>query len=324
MWTINAPQFRARVLELQSGTTRRRISRKNLGTIKLRVPPLNEQRRIVVAIEEHLSRLDAADAALAAARRRCGAQRNAVLVTALPSPLPASWRVRTIGEVGEVDLGRQRSPRYHAGPNMRPYLRVANVFEARLDLSDVMDMDFSPADFAKYKLEPGDILLNEGQSPHLVGRPAMFRGELDDVCFTNSLLRFRPGPGLDGEFALLVFRHHLHAGRFKKEARITTNIAHLSAGRFKNVEFPLPPLEDQRRIVAGVEQRLSAIDALQTAVVRAQLRSTSLRRAILERAFRGELVPQDSKDEPALALLERIRTGRAAAPKETRRRSVSA
>ena len=76
--------------------------------------------------------------------------------------------------------------------------------------------------------------------------------------------------------------------------------------------IPLPPLDEQRRIVARIEERLSAIDALRAAIERAQRRSASLRRAVLERAFRGELVPQDPTDEPAEHLLARIRAERAA------------
>jgi type I restriction enzyme S subunit len=205
---------------------------------------------------------------------------------------------------------------------MRPYLRVANVFEDRLDLRDVMEMNFSPAEFERYELKQGDVLLNEGQTPDLVGRAGMYRGEVPNACFTNSLIRFRPRADINASFALLVFRRHLHTRRFKREARITTNIAHLSAGRLKTVEFPLPPLEEQRRIVAEVEQQLSLIDSLRAAVESAQKRSAALRRAILERAFRGELVPQDPDDEPASVLLERIRGERAAAPPARRRTRV--
>jgi hypothetical protein len=122
---------------------------------------------------------------------------------------------------------------------MRPYLRVANVFEDRIDVSDIMEMNFSPEEFERYRLREGDVLLNEGQTPELVGRAAMYRGEPPEVAFTNSLLRFVPGPGVDAAYALLVFRRHLHVGRFNREARITTNIAHLSAGRLKSVEFPI-------------------------------------------------------------------------------------
>lgn len=195
------------------------------------------------------------------------------------SDLPPGWAEMTVGEAGHVMLGRQRSPRYHSGPHMRPYLRVKNVFENRIDLLDVMEMDFSPADFDRYRLESGDILLNEGQSPELVGRPAMYRGELPGACFTNSLIRFRPREGVDGSYALYLFLHHLWSGRFRQEARITTNIAHLSAGRFITVEFPVPPLNEQRRIVAAIEEHLSRLDAASAALVAALQRLAGLHRA---------------------------------------------
>ncbi len=154
-----------------------------------------------------------------------------------------------MSEIGSIQLGRQRAPRYHSGQHMRPYLRVQNVFEDRIDLSDVMEMDFPPEDFKKYHLQHGDILLNEGQSPELLGRPAMYRDELPGACFTNTLIRFQAFDVVNREFALLVFRHYMHSGRFSREGKITTNIAHLSAGRFSKIEFPLPPLDEQREIV---------------------------------------------------------------------------
>ena len=75
--------------------------------------------------------------------------------------------------------------------------------------------------------------------------------------------------------------------------------------------------------MARVEEQLSAVDALQAAIERAQRRSASLRRAVLERAFRGELVPQDPTDEPAATLLTRIRAARAAENSKPRRASHS-
>ncbi|CAN5248639.1 hypothetical protein BH09ACT13_BH09ACT13_15090 [soil metagenome] len=203
--------------------------------------------------------------------------------------LAPGWALSTVGEVGKVMLGRQRAPRYHKGPNMRPYLRVKNVFENRIDLSDVKTMEFSPADYERYRLEPGDILLNEGQSPELIGRSAMYRGELPGACFTNSLIRFQPHDGIDGRFALFVFLHHLRSGRFMREARITTNIAHLSSSRFSSVEFPVPPLNEQRRIVAAIEVQLSRLDAADASLAAARRRLRAILRPIRERAIESGL-----------------------------------
>src|SRR5713226_6352427 len=78
--------------------------------------------------------------------------------SALPE-LPTGWVWARVDEAGSVQLGRQRAPRYHFGNHMRPYLRVANVYEDRLDLSSVLEMDFDPDEYETYRLEPGDILL---------------------------------------------------------------------------------------------------------------------------------------------------------------------
>jgi type I restriction enzyme S subunit len=196
-----------------------------------------------------------------------------------------------VRQVGEVQLGRQRAPQHHTGDNMRPYLRVANVFEARIDTSDVQEMNFTPTEFERYRLHYGDILLNEGQTPELVGRPAIFRDEIAECCYQKTLLRFRAYNAVLPHFALAVFRGYMHNRRFTRAASITTNIAHLTAEKFVEIEFPLPPLAEQTRIVAEVERRLSLVEGLE-AVVSANLqRATRLRQSILKRAFEGMLIP---------------------------------
>ncbi len=204
----------------------------------------------------------------------------------LPEP-PEGWTWVRIDAVGAVQLGRQRTPKDHNGPHMCPYMRVANVFEDRIDLSDVKEMNFTPEEQETFRLEYGDILLNEGQSPHLVGRPAMWRGEVKNACFQNTLVRFRATDAVLPKFALIVFRAQLHARRYMMIAKITTNIAHLGAQRFAAVEFPLAPLGEQQRIVAEVERRFSVLDQVEATVNASLRRSGQLRQAVLKRAFGG-------------------------------------
>jgi type I restriction enzyme S subunit len=222
--------------------------------------------------------------------------------------LPEGWVWATVKQVGRVQLGRQRAPQYHEGLFMRPYLRVANVFEDRIDTSSVMWMNFDPEEYEKYKLQYGDILLNEGQSPELLGRPAMYRNEVPGACFQNTLIRFQAESQVLPQFALCLFRTYMRSGRFQKISQITTNIAHLSAGRFADLEFPLPPLAEQQRIVAEVERRLSVVAEVEATVATNLQRAARLRQAVLKQAFAGRLVPQDPGDEPASVLLDRIRT----------------
>ena len=197
---------------------------------------------------------------------------------------------------------------------MVQYLRVANVMENRIDLSDVKMMNFTPDEQAVFLLKPGDILLNEGQSPHLVGRPAMYRGEPTPCFFQNTLVRFRANEGVLPGWALLVFRAQMHAMRYKQFAKITTNIAHLGAERFAQVEFPLPPVTEQRALLEAFEAHESVLDAAEQGLKRVQAKLKHARASVLKAAVEGRLVPTEAalaraegrRYEPASALLARV------------------
>lgn len=167
-------------------------------------------------------------------------------------------------------------------------------------------MRFSDAEYSTYKLVSGDILLNEGQSPELVGRPAMYRGEPPSACFQNSLIRFRAHPVVDPDYALLVFRHYLHSGDFQRRAQWSTNIAHLGLQRFASMPFPLPPMASQRRIASESDARLQACAAQARAVKASLDKLPSMEAEILNAGVHGTLVAQDASDEPATALLNRL------------------
>lgn len=206
--------------------------------------------------------------------------------------LPKGWSWSRVEDVGELKLGRQRSPKNHNGPNMRPYLRVANVFEARIDTSDVMAMNFEPDEVERFRLLPNDLLLNEGQSYELVGRPAIYRGEVPGACFQNTLIRFRPTSCLLPEYALSVFRAYMRTGRFRREAQQTTNIAHLSLGRLAQIEFPLPPLAEQKRIVEKVDQLMALCDELEARQTKKRALSDRLTKSALQALTTAES-PED-------------------------------
>lgn len=286
--------------------------------------PAAEQTRIADKLDAVLSRVDDVNARLDRVAPLLKRFRQSVLAAATSGRLTEDWREQNgvpfpwenclTKDAGKIQLGRQRSPKYHSGANMRPYLRVQNVFEDRIDLSDVMSMDFDEADFERYRLKSGDILLNEGQSPEYLGRPALFRDELPDACFTNTLIRFQARDHVAPEFALLVFRHYMHSGRYLQEGTTTTNIAHLGAGRFGEVEFPLPTRLEQEEIAQRSKILFAFADRLEARLKAARTAAQRLTPAVLAKAFRGELVAQDPADEPAAELLQRLAAQRPQAP----------
>ena len=225
--------------------------------------------------------------------------------------LPEGWVWASLALVGEVRLGRQRSPKRAKGPHMRPYLRAANVTWHGLDLSDVKEMDFSPNEYETHRLHRGDILLAEASgSADEVGKPAIWDEQIEDCCFQNTLIRVRVFP----EVVPYLYYHLLsdaRSGALGRAAR-GVGIHHLGAQRTESWVIALPPLAEQRRIVAEVDRRLSVIQQTEAAVEANLARAERLRQSILKQAFSGKLVPQDPSDEPASVLLERIRAEREA------------
>jgi type I restriction enzyme, S subunit len=236
--------------------------------------------------------------------------------------LPDTWSWCRTDQVGRVGLGRQRSPKNHQGPQMRPYLRSANITWQGVNTSDVNEMNFDDADFKRFKLEVGDVLLNEGSgSAKEVGKPAIWRGEIADCCYQNTLLRVQPHH-CSSEYAYYYFLLTARAGRFVSSTQ-GVNIQHIGREGLACYPFPLAPEPEQHEIVRRIESAFSKIDRLAKEAKRALELVGRLDEAILAKAFRGELVPQDQNDEPAERLLARIRAERETAPKVKRGRGRS-
>ena len=202
--------------------------------------------------------------------------------------LPAGWTWANVEQLGDVQLGRQRSPKNVSKNYPTKYIRAANITERGIDVSDVLDMEFSPAERERFTLRDGDILLSEASgSPAHVGKPAVWRGELPLCCFQNTVLRLRPVI-LGSKYTLLVFQHFFVNSVFAKVAG-GVGINHLGAVKFSVIPFPLAPLAEQTRIVAEVERRLSVVEELESVVTANLQRATRLRQSILQKAFAGEL-----------------------------------
>ncbi|MBP8808275.1 MAG: restriction endonuclease subunit S [Kofleriaceae bacterium] len=246
-----------------------------------------------------------------------------------PTSLPAGWHWSTIESVGDVLLGRRRADsEYIAGEEgraLKKYIRVANVKLDRLDLDDLKEMPFDAKELSLYRLEPGDIILSEGQSPEKVGQSAIYHGGIDDLCIQATVHRFRAHDALvSPAYAQLVFMHHLLTGLFQRASSQTVNIAHLTSERLRPLPFPVPPREEQDVLVGLTRALLEAASGLAGHTKAARDAFELAERAALAKAFRGELVPQDPADEPAEVLLARLRAAKAEEAPVARRSRAAA
>lgn len=308
-----------------SGTTRLKLTQGNMRQVKVPLPPLAEQRRIVAKLDSLTARIARAQAELERARKNAEHIRIASLGKAFhwnETNLPHGWARKKIGEIGDVQLGRQRSPKDHVGPHMRPYVRSANITWDGWDLSDVKEMNFSPAEFETFKLQPGDVLLNEGSgSPSEVGKPAIWNGEIKNTCFQNTVLRVR-SDAFSPELLRYVLLFLARTGAFIKNTQ-GVNIIHIGKAGLSRTCIPVPPISEQPKILKEIQAAFDAANRLQREADRCLTLLNCLESALLTKAFRGKLVPQDPNDEPASVLLDRIRAESAADTKPKRGRKQS-
>lgn len=232
----------------------------------------------------------------------------------LPTP-PDGWVWASVEQLGDVQLGRQRSPDKMKGISPTRYIRAANITEAGIDFEDVLEMDFSQQERLVFALNAGDVLLTEasGSAEH-VGRPAIWPSVDGLYCFQNTVLRFKPD-GVTSEFAYYSYLAMQKLGTFSKLSG-GVGINHLSAGKFSRMPVALPPQDEQAQIVKGLVAQLEAIDEQGLAIEASLQQSTAQRQNILRAAFAGELVPQNPNDEPANVLLGCIRAERAERAKQ--------
>lgn len=288
---VSSARFRAEAAHHMTGAVgQKRVPAAFLEQCEIPLPNLDEQRRIVAELEKQFSRLDEAVANLKRAKAKLGQYESGVLEAAVDGRLiaasRATWSTVTVADVGDVLLGRRRAPEYLADAHERKYLRVANVKDDWIDFSDLESMRFDEQHVARYELISGDVLVSEGQSPEKLGQSAIFHEYPEPLCFQSTLHRFRARRAVTSpEFAQIVFRSHVRSGVFRRLGSITTNIGHLTLEKFKAAPFPLPSLDEQRRIVAEVDRRLSIVREVAAEIDANLKRAAALRQSVLLQAF---------------------------------------
>lgn len=186
-----------------------------------------------------------------------------------------------------------------------PYLRVANVQRGRLDLSTVTRIRVSQTRADALRLQPGDVLLNEGGDRDKLARGWVWQGQIADCIHQNHVFRARVKDDLIDP-RLLSWAANTIGGKWaERNGKQSVNLASISLSKIRQMPVPLPPRELQPQLVESIQTTLDAAGRLSGAVQAQEARSAVLRRAVLAAAFLGRLTGRasdmDRVEERAMA-----------------------
>jgi type I restriction enzyme S subunit len=188
-------------------------------------------------------------------------------------------------------------------------LRIPNIARGRIDASDLKFAAFDDDERQAYQLQVGDLLtIRSNGSASLVGKTALIDEAHKDFLYAGYLIRLRPNPrAINPHYLLKVLESHDLRSQIEAAAKSTSGVNNVNSGELQELMIPVCTLEEQILIIQVLEERLSVLEAEETEIDTAIAKANALRQSILKRAFSGQLVAQDPADEPASALLARLR-----------------
>ena len=274
-----------------SGTKMPRTSWKQLGEFRFRLPPLPEQGKIAAilsSVDDALEKTQAVIAQLQIVRQSLAQE---LLTRGLPDrhtrfrqtaigEIPEEWEVRELAEVADVQTGLAKN-RGNAGSLSVPYLRVANVQDGFLDLTEMKSVEVTENALSRYALKTGDVLFTEGGDADKLGRGTVWSGEIDPCLHQNHVFVARSRGNLRPEFLSLYGGSSRGKAYFLNCSKQTTNLASMNSTQLKGLPVPIPRLDEQDGILERIgafadrlrleEGYLDALDNLKSSLMSALL-----------------------------------------------------
>lgn len=325
LYVLASPQAKKLAATLIKGVGRPRLGLAHIRALRVPVPPLAEQRRIVAVLDAEFSRLGAGAGFLADAKQRLSRMSAALRAELLAADVDYSeWQEILIDEISTSIRNGCFVSRPGSMPNGVAILRIGSVRSLRLDLSDLRYSGLTLSELRKsdHLLEAGDLLFTRyNGNPSYVGACAVVPSLGQDLTYPDKLIRVRINTTIaDPEFVALTCSSGRSRVQIRGLVKTTAGQAGIAGRDLKAVRVRLPDLGNQRRIVAEYKLRISDLVRLGGTLEKLIEQSLKLRRLLLAEAFVGTLVSQDPDDEPASVLLERIKAEQAAQPKARRAR----
>lgn len=302
------------ILNTAYGGAQPNISSQKMSVMTFPLPPLSEQQRIVERIEELFAKLDEAKERLQEVAESFAVRKAAILHKAFTGELTKQWRCengvsdesweeKTIGEIcSSLKYGTSKKS---SDDGEVVVLRMGNLQNGEIDWSNLAYTS-DEEDIKKYLLKSGDVLFNRTNSPELVGKTSIYRGEMPAI-YAGYLIK------LDYEKNIVVgdyLNYYLNSSKAKEYyMQVKTDgvsQSNINAKKIGEFEISLPTITEQHEIVRLIDDLLARERAAQQATEQALASIDLMKKSILARAFRGELGTNKASEASALELLKQV------------------
>lgn len=314
----NTHYFNEELWSKASATTISIVNKSKMESCVFPLPPLPEQQRIVDRIESLFAKLDEAKQKAQDALDSFETRKAAILHKAFTGELTAQWRkkhsigmesweTKKLSEVSTLQTGLMKGKNYSGKTVMLPYLRVANVQDGFLNLSEIKEIEVSGELIDRYSLKNGDVLFTEGGDYDKLGRGTVWQGQIKNCLHQNHVFVVRPQADVLSPY-FLSYQAGSRYGKqyFLKCSKQTTNLASINSTQLKGFPVLMPTIEEQAQIVLLIDDLLAKEQQAKEAAEGVLDQIDLIKKAILARAFRGELGTNNPSEESAVELLKQI------------------
>lgn len=302
---------------ITTGTAVPKFNKTDLKTIPLPVPPLAEQRRIVERIESLFAKLDEAKEKAQAVVDSFETRKAAILHKAFTGELTAKWREehgvgmeswekkRLSDVVTEFKYGTSEKSDYNN--KGIPVLRIPNIGDNGIDLSDIKYLNHRNVD-SESQIHEGDILIiRSNGSRDLVGKAVLVPELGCEYAYASFLIRAKPNHSIINAHYLTIFLNSTDArGQMFRRAKSSAGINNINTKELGAVSLTVPSLPEQDEIVHIINEMMDKDQQSKEAAEAVLDQIDLMKKSILARAFRGELGTNDPSEESAVGLLKQL------------------
>lgn len=321
-------------VEMTGSVGHKRVPKDYLLQSAIPLPPLNEQKRIAAKLDALLQRVDACRARLERVPLLLKRFRQAVLAAATSGQLTedwqegeSEWNEATIDEISELISGFAFKSEWFKSNGKHQVVKIANVKEGYLDLKAApafITYDLAK-EYERFQAWPQDILISMTGTKYKQDYGFVGLAQPGMNIWVNqrvSIIRAKEGQ-INPEFLFLFLRSQEFRQQFFKGETGQVNQGNVGSNHIKSCQVRFPSMLKQAEIVRRVETLFAYADRLEARYQQARAEVERLTPALLAKAFRGELVPQDPNDEPASVLLEQLQAERAMITAKPKQRAAS-